>query len=76
MTNEQFKRVAKVMEDRKEAVSDNETWDKFERCREILGDAELLEALIKAMDWKEANENLDFIIQMYEIPMTDEEEDW
>lgn len=45
----------------------NETWDKFERLRELMGDQMLLEELVRAMSSKEAQENFDFIIQMHDL---------
>lgn len=52
---------------RREADVSNETWDKFERLRELMGDQMLLEELVRAMSGKEAEENFDFIIQMHDL---------
>jgi hypothetical protein len=45
----------------------NETWDRFERLRELMGDQMLLEELVRAMSGKEAQENFDHIIQMHDL---------
>lgn len=52
---------------RREADVSNETWEKFERLRELMGDGMLLEELVRAMSGKEAQENFDFIIQMHDL---------
>ena len=58
----------------KKATQDTEIWDLVDRAREFLGDAEFIEGLILAMSDEEARENVEYIIQMNEIPLTDEGE--
>jgi len=44
-------------------------------CRESLGDDNFIESLIKAMSTEEAAENLEFIIQTWDLRAVDDEED-
>lgn len=57
----------------KQATVDNEVWDMVDLCREALGDEEFIMALLKAMSTEEARENLEFIIQTYDLRSDPEE---
>lgn len=50
----------------KEGVN-NQTWEKYERLAELMGKDEVCDELMRAMSDKEANENLDWIIQMHDL---------
>jgi len=51
----------------------DEVWDMMDLCREALGDEELVLALLKAMGTTDARENLEYIIQMYDLHSDPEE---
>ena len=74
ISEEGFERLAK-----KEATVNEATFAKYDAVKEILGADGLLDELIRAMDDQEANENIDFIIQMHDLSSqingTDEEVD-
>ena len=59
----------------KQATMDNAVWDMVDLCRESLGDDNFIESLIKAMSTEEAAENLEFIIQTWDLRAVDDEED-
>jgi len=58
----------------KKAGTSDAVWDLFEQVREMLGDATLLEELMRAMSSQEAQENLEFIIQMHDLPIGGDDE--
>ena len=49
-------------------------WDMADKLREVLGDEQFINELLKAMSHEEAVENLQFIAQNWDISLSDREE--
>ena len=50
-----------------ERLTTEELWDIVEEMRQILGDAELLESLIKALGTDQAQDNLEYIARCWDL---------
>ena len=64
ITEEGMKRIARKID----AVSDEETFAKVDLLLQYMSAEELVDSLVQAMDFEEANANLDFILRMHDIP--------
>jgi hypothetical protein len=61
----------------KKAEAGDSVWAMYDTLREAMGDTMVLEELLQAMSSQEAQENVEFIARMHDIPLPgiDEEEE-
>lgn len=57
----------------KKATTDEVLWRKADSIREVIGDGEFIDAMLKAMSIDEAEDIINFIWQSYEMGMLEEE---
>ena len=65
-----FSRISKKLEQKnqkKQAVSDDATWDKIDFLVEMLGEEEFILATYKGMGREEADSMIDFLFQTYDL---------